>query len=106
MDTNLIENLQQKAGLTEEQSLKAVAVMKNYMEKEGIDIDWEKFFKGHYEKYMNKSKDLMNQLKGKVDSLSDEFNDKIDDLSTQAKHKARDLTKKVYDKLNDEEQQS
>ncbi|MDL2262624.1 hypothetical protein LJC11_03865 [Bacteroidales bacterium OttesenSCG-928-I21] len=100
---NLIDRLQEEAGLTEEQAIKAVVVVKNYMEKEGISIDWKEFFKNKYEKYMDKSKSYIEQFKRKVDDFSDEIGDKIEDATIQAKRSARDLSKKVYEKLNDEE---
>ncbi len=74
------------------------------MEKEGIIIDWEKFFKAHYEKYMQQSKDFLEQIKTKTNSLSEQIGDKLDELTDKAKDTARDLSKKIYDKLSEEEE--
>lgn len=100
---NLIKRLQEEVGLTEEQALQTVAVVKDFMDKEDISVDWNKFFKGKYEEFRTKTKSFMKGVSHKVDSLSDKVFDKAEDIATHTKRTARDLSKKIYDKLNDED---
>ena len=81
---NLLKRLQNEAGLSEDQAVKAVKVVKDFMDKEGLDIDWSKFFKGKYE-----------DLSGKAKSLFDRLTDKADDLIDKAKDEAKDLGNKA-----------
>ena len=99
---NLIQKLQDEAGLTEEQALKAVTVVKEYMDDEGMSIDWNKFFKGKYNEFVDRTKSFVNEVSGKVDDFSDKVSDKIEDMSIDAKRAVRDFSKKVYDKLDEE----
>jgi gas vesicle protein len=99
---NLIQKLQNEAGLTEEQALKAVTVVKEYMDDEGMSIDWNKFFKGKYNEFLERSESLVNKMSRKVDDFSDKVSDKIEDMSIDAKRAVRDFSKKVYDKLDEE----
>ncbi len=99
---NLIEKLQKEAGLTEDQAINAIAVIKDYMDEEGISIDWNVFFKGKYNEFLKRSKSIAENISHKMDDLSDKVSDKVEDISTQAKRTVRDFSKKVYDKLNDE----
>jgi DNA repair ATPase RecN len=99
---DLVNRLETEAGLTEEQALKAVIIFKDFMNKEGVPIDWEKFFKQKYDHYMEKSKELIKQLSKNLDSFSDKVEDKMEDIAAQTKKAARDLSKKVYDKLNED----
>lgn len=92
---NLVKRLQTEAGLTEDQAVKAIAVMKDFMDKEGLTIDWNNFFKGKYS-------DFKDQTKSFVAYMSNKVSGKVEDMSTQAKRAARDFSKKVYDELNDE----
>ena len=68
---NLIKRLQEEVGLTEDQAIKTLSVVKNYMDKEGLDIDWEKFFKGKAEDYLSKAKDLFDNLSKQTKEYTD-----------------------------------
>lgn len=100
---NLILKLQTEAGLTEEQAIKALKVIKDYMETEDISIDWDKFFKAKYNEYSRRSKSFVNNASQQMDDFTDKVSDKIEDATIHAKRKARDFTKKIYDKLSDED---
>lgn len=99
---NLIQKLQDEVGLTEEQAIETIAVVKEYMDEEGMSIDWNKFFKGKYNEFLKRSESFVNKMSSKMDDLSDKVSDKMEDMGTEAKRTVRDLSKKVYDKLNDE----
>jgi hypothetical protein len=88
---NLINKLQREAGLTEEQAIKAVSVVKDYMDKEGLDIDWDKFFKGKTEEFINKAKDLFSDVSKHTQSYTDKFVDKVDEFADKARRKASDF---------------
>lgn len=98
---NLIQKLQDEIGLTEEQAIKTIAVVKEYMDAEGMSIDWNKFFKGKYNEFVKRTESFVNKVSNKVDNFSDKVSDKMEDMGTEAKQTVRDLSKKIYDKLND-----
>lgn len=94
---NLIKRLQDEAGLTEEQSLKVVTIVKDFMDKEGLDIDWNKFFKGKYEDFVGKAKNIFSGTSKDGDSYTEKIADKVDELATKAKKGAHDISKKAAD---------
>ncbi|MDR1707689.1 hypothetical protein [Dysgonomonas sp.] len=88
---NLIERLQEEAQLTQEQAIKAISVMKDYMDKEEMDIDWEKFFKGKSEDFIEKARSLFSTVSKQTHSYTDNIVDKIDDFADKVKKGAKDL---------------
>lgn len=87
----LIERLQEEAQLTQEQAIKAISVMKDYMDKEEMDIDWEKFFKGKSEDFIEKARSLFSTVSKQTHSYTDNIVDKIDNLADKVKKGAKDL---------------
>jgi gas vesicle protein len=83
----LIEKLKEEAQLTQEQAIKAISIMKDYMDKEGMDIDWEKFFKGKSEDFIVKARSLFSTVSKQTDNIVD----KIDDFADKVKKGAQDL---------------
>ncbi|WP_080904263.1 hypothetical protein [Parabacteroides sp. Marseille-P3160] len=83
---NLIKKLEEEAGLTEEQAVKAVVTIKNFMDKEGLKIDWGKFFNQKVDQYSDKAKELFNQLIDKTDNLMDKAREGIKDLGSKSGH--------------------
>ena len=99
---NLIKKLQSEAGLTEEQALKALSVVKQHMDTEGIDIDWEKLFKGKYNEFKDTVKSLFENYSQQAEEYSNKLTDKVEDLATQAKRTAQDLANKASNLLKDD----
>lgn len=100
---NLIKKLQDEAGLTEEQALKTLTVLKDYMDKEGLDIDWEKFFKGKYNDFVEKAKSFYENYTQHAEEYSNKLADKVEDIAIQAKRTARDLGQKASHMLKNED---
>lgn len=98
---NLLKRLQEEAGLTEEQSVNAMKVIKDFMDKEGIEIDWEKFFKEKYSDLRGQAKSLFDTFSKKAREYSDKIEDKVEDITIQAKRTARDVAQKASDILDD-----
>lgn len=98
---NLVKRLQDEAGLTEEQAIKAISVIKDYMDKEGIEIDWGKFFKGKAEDFKEKAKELFSNVSDQTQSYSEKIADKLDDLAERARKGAHDLSQKAADFFDD-----
>lgn len=98
---NLIKRLQDEAGLTQDQAIKALAVVKDYMDKEGLDIDWEKFFKGKGEAFFEKAKGLFASASKQTQSYADKLSDKVDNISDKARKSAHDLSQKAADFFDD-----
>ncbi len=99
---NLLKRLQEEAGLTEDQAVKALVVVKDYMDKEGFEIDWEKFFKGKYGDLKGQAKSLLEVLSKKANEYSNKLEDKMEDITIQAKRTARDLSQKASEYLDDD----
>lgn len=88
---NLIKRLQEEAQLSREQAIKSVSIMKDYIDKEGIDIDWDKFFKGRSEDFVEKARGLFSSVSKQTQSYTDRIVDKIDNFADKAKRGAQDL---------------
>ncbi len=88
---NLIERLQEEAQLSRDQAIKSVSIMKDYIDKEGIDIDWDKFFKGKSEDFVEKARGLFSTVSKQTQSYTDKIVDRIDNFADKAKKGAQDL---------------
>lgn len=94
---NLIKKLQDEVGLTQDQAIKTISVVKDYMDKEGLEIDWEKFFKGKSEDFVEKAKGLFQNMSKQTQSYTDKIVDKVDDFTDKARKSAHDLSQKAAD---------
>ncbi|WP_185154643.1 hypothetical protein [Dysgonomonas sp. 511] len=94
---NLIKKLQDEVGLTQDQAIKAVGVVMDYMDKEGLDIDWEKFFKGKSEDVVNKVKSFFSNVSKQTQSYTDKLADKVDDIAEKTRKSAHDISQKAAD---------
>lgn len=97
---NLITKLQDEVGLTEEQAIKSLKMVKEYMDQEGIEIDWDKFFKGKFEDFKSQSQSFFKNIMSKAHDYSNKIGDKVEDLTEQAKDKAHDLSQKAADYID------
>ena len=100
---NLIKKLQDEVGLSQEQAIKTMSIVKDYMDKEGIEIDWEKFLKGKYQDLFSRAKSLYENYTQKTEEYSYKIADKVEDIAIQAKRTARDLSNKASNLLKDED---
>ncbi|MCX8677121.1 MULTISPECIES: hypothetical protein [Apibacter] len=91
---NIIEKLQKEVGLSEDQAVKSLNVIKEYMDKEDLHVDWEKFFKGKYEHFKDSVSNFFSKISNKAEDWGDKIGDKVEDLTTDAKRKIRDASKK------------
>ncbi len=98
---NLIKKLQDEAGLTEEQALKVLSTLKDYMDKENLKIDWNKFFKGKYEDFSEKFKSLSDKVNESARPYTERISEKVDDVVSKAKKSAHDLSQKAADFFDD-----
>lgn len=92
---NLIQKLQTEAGLTKEQSYDTLKVIKEFMDNEGISIDWNKFVKGKYDHLSGEAKEDFQKISHKIDDWSDKVSDKVEDAGIKAKREIRDFSKDV-----------
>lgn len=90
---NIIEKLQKEVGLNEDQAVKSLKVIKEYMDKENLQVDWEKFFKGKYEHFKDSVSTFFSKISDKAEDWSDKIGDKVEDLTTDAKQKMKDVSK-------------
>lgn len=88
---NLIKKLQDEVGLTQDEAIKTISIVKEYMDKEGLEIDWDKFFKGKSEDFIEKARDLFTNVSKQTQSYTDKIVDKIDDFADKARKGAHDL---------------
>lgn len=98
---NIIKRLQEEVGLTEEQAVKALSVVKDFMDKEGLSIDWTKFFKGKYEDLTESLKELYQKMTGQSQTYSEKISETVDNLTTKMKKGAHDLSQKAADFFDD-----
>ena len=93
---DLIKRLQDEAGLTEDQAVKSIGVIKDFMDKEGLKIDWNSFFKGN-DDLSDKAKALYNNMTKQTQSYTEKIVDKVDELASKAKKGAHDISQKAAD---------
>ncbi len=93
----LIKRLQDEAGLTEDQAIKALSIIKDYMDKEGMEINWDKFFNGKSEDFIERAKALFENFSKQSQTYTDKLVDKVDDLADKARKSAHDLSQKAAD---------
>lgn len=98
---NIVKRLQDEAGLTEEQAIKALAVVKDFMDKEGLSIDWSKFFKNKYEDLTDNLKDLYKKLTGQSQGYTEKISDTVDNLTSKVRKGAHDISQKAADFFDD-----
>lgn len=98
---DLVKRLQSEVGLTEQDAIKTISVVKDYMDKEGLDIDWEKFFKGKSEDFVEKARELFANVSKQTQSYTDKIVDKVDSFADKAKKSAHDLSQKAADFFDD-----
>lgn len=99
---NLIKKLQDEVGLTQEQAIKTLSTVKDYMDKENLKIDWNKFFKGKYEDFADKVKALSDKVNEKTQPYTEMISDKVDEVVSKAKKGAHDLSQKAADFFDDD----
>lgn len=98
---NIIKRLQEEAGLTEDQAVKALSVVKDFMDKEGMSIDWNKFFKGKYEDLTDNLKELYKKMMGESQNYSEKIVETVDNLTTKVRKGAHDFSQKAADFFDD-----
>ena len=72
---DMIKELQEKAGLTRDQAIRSIEVVKDYMKQNGSEVDWEKFFK-----------EKLEDVRSKVITVSTKIADTVDDLANHARN--------------------
>lgn len=100
---NLIKRLQEEAGLTEEQSYKVVLIVKDFMDKEDLKIDWSRFFKSKYDNLSDKVKDLSDKLTEKAHPYTEKLSEVVDSTMTKVRKSAHDISMKAADFFDDSE---
>lgn len=100
---DLMKKLQDEVGLTQDQAMKTISIVKDYMDKEGLDIDWDKFFKGKTEDFVEKAKDLFSNVSKQTQGYTEKIVDTVDSLADKARKSAHDLSKKAADFFDDKE---
>ena len=94
---DIIKRLQEEVGLTEDQAIKSLSVIKDYMDKEGLEIDWGQFFKNKYEDLSDNVKGLYDKVTKQSQGFTDKIADKVEDLASKARKGAHDLSQKAAD---------
>lgn len=92
---NLINKLREEADLTEEQAVKVLSIVKDYMDKSDIEIDWNKFFKGKYEDFSSKFQAFTGKVNEKAEPYVHKVAEVVDDLMSKAKKEAHELSQKA-----------
>lgn len=98
---NIIKRLQEEVGLSEEQAIKTLSIVKDFMDKEGLDIDWNSFFKGKYEDLTDGLKDLYKKVAGQSHTYTDKISDTVESFADKVRKGAHDLSQKAADFFDD-----
>lgn len=98
---NLIKKLQVKAGLSEEQAINTINVVKDYMDEKGIDIDWNKLAKDKFENIKEQTQSFFGNVKDKAQNYKSKLDNKVDDLALKATIKAQEITKKASEYIDE-----
>ncbi len=110
----LLTKLKNEVGLSDEQALKVMSCITDYMQENGLQPDWEKFLKGKaknlmdtaksaFDDFSHKAQDYADKIGDKVEDWADKAQDSVEDLSEEAKQKVNELKKKASDYLSDKD---
>lgn len=94
---NLIKRLQDEAGLTQDQAVKALGIVKDFMDKENLKIDWNAFFKGKYEEFSQ----MFKELPDKAHPYKEKISETVDSAVSKVRKGAYEITKKAADFLDE-----
>lgn len=92
---NLIKRLEKEAGLTQEQAIKAIITIKDFMDKENVKVDWGKFVKDKYEDLTQMLKDIPNKVNEKAQPYTEKISEAIDSAVSKARKSAHDISQKA-----------
>lgn len=98
----LIDKLREEAGLTEEQAIKVLSIVKEHMDNSDLKIDWNKFFKGKFDEFTVKFQELSNKVNEKAEPYVDKVADVVDELMVKAKKGAHEFSQKAADFFDEE----
>lgn len=88
---NLVRKLQEEIGLSQDDAIRAVSLVKDYLDKQGVDVDWDKLFKEKSEDFIDKAKGVFSNVAKHTQSYTDKIVDKIDSFADKARKGAKDM---------------
>lgn len=88
---DLVKKLEEEIGLSQDEALKAILIIKDYMDNKGVDIDWNTLFKGKSEDFIDKAKGIFSNVTKQTQDYTDKIVDKIDSLADKARKGAKDI---------------
>jgi hypothetical protein len=97
MENNLLEQLKAKAGLSEEQALKAVQTIADFIKSKVPPM-----MHGMIDNFLTEEESIMDKMKGLADTAKDNVEDFAKDAGEKVSEfgaKAQDATKDALDKL-------
>lgn len=97
MENNLLEQLKTKAGLSEEQALKAVQTIAEFIKGKVPPM-----MHGMIDNFLTEEESIMDKMKGLADTAKDNMEDFAKDAGDKMSEfgtKAQDATKDALDKL-------
>lgn len=97
MENNLLEQLKAKAGLSEEQALKAVQTIADFIKSKVPPM-----MHGMIDNFLTEEESIMDKMKGLADTAKDNMEDFAKDAGEKMSEfgaKAQDATKDALDKL-------
>lgn len=100
---DLVKKLQEEVGLTEKQANESIDIIKEFLKKNGAEIDWEKFLKSKIGEIKDKAGHFYTNASEKTQTYTDKLVDTVDDLTAKARKGAHDLTQKAADFFDDKD---
>lgn len=97
----LIKKLQNEAGISEQEAISSISIIKKYMDEHRPEINWERFFIEKHNCITEKTKELYAEMIRKTREYSDKIEEKAEDLTLKAKRKANNLNRRATDFSDD-----
>ncbi len=97
----LITKLQNEVGLTYEQAIQTIACVKEYLNENGIEPDWDDFLKKKAKTLSESAKEKLDSFTHKAQDFTEKATEVIGDWADKAGDKVDDLTEIAKDKIKD-----
>lgn len=96
---DLLKRLQNEAGLTQYQAEKVMSIIKDHIEREGVNfgVDWKRFFKGKSKEFIDKADEVFSNVSENTKDYTDKFSDTMETFADKARKGAHDISQRAAD---------
>lgn len=115
MMEKLVTKLQNEVGLTYEQAIHTIACVKEYLQENGFEPEWDDFLKNKaktlsdsarekLDVFTRRAQDVTEKVTERVGDWADKAGDKVEDFTDKAKEKIKDARHKAADFISPDEE--